>query len=150
MGKQNLENAYEVIIKSEQQQKIINNPDIKILSKRNQLYTYNQLITLINHEQPEIAVFDLDGTLTKTNIISFYMYYLKNNGRKNISKWIKLFLNIPIYLFLDILNRDLFQSYFYRNYYNENYQEIELIADKYTNSEISSLIVKDNINIMNL
>lgn len=112
--------------------------------------TANQMQNFLKSSKPEIMIFDLDGTLTNTNLISFYLYYIKS-----LKTWIKAlrFLKLltfaPIYIILDLINRNAFQSIFFRNYLGINQNELKQLAKKYVETNFNSLVIKPNVDLLN-
>lgn len=72
----------------------------------------------MNRPVPAAAFFDVDGTLTRTNIVQYFAYF----ARQGRTPWGRLgwsagfLLKVPYYLFLDSLSRSAFNAAFYRNY----------------------------------
>ncbi len=67
---------------------------------------------------PEVAFFDVDGTLLRGNIVSYYAR-LRLLGMSPIQRrlWTAAFLaKVPYYVLLDKLSRRRFATAFYRNY----------------------------------
>jgi HAD superfamily hydrolase (TIGR01490 family) len=64
------------------------------------------------------AFFDLDGTLTKSNIVHYYVYFaLKDRSIAGRILWMTTFLPKVIYYFIvDRISRGYFNKVFYRNY----------------------------------
>lgn len=64
------------------------------------------------------AFYDVDGTLVRTNILHTYAYYAMNRG----SLWdmarrtTRFAAELPLYGALDLLDRKIFNEYFYRSY----------------------------------
>ena len=64
------------------------------------------------------AFFDVDGTLTRTNIVQYFVYFAQH-GRSFWSRawWTTGFLfRVPYYVLVDQFSRSRFNEVFYRNY----------------------------------
>lgn len=94
------------------------------INKNNEKFDFiNELIQKgVTH-----ALVDVVNTIAKANITELYLFMMK----KKLSKlswylWCIYFAVIwaPIYLFLDFIDRDLFQKAFYRRYKKFTVQEI--------------------------
>jgi fatty acyl-CoA reductase len=72
----------------------------------------------LNGPVPAAAFFDVDGTLTRTNIVQYYVYFAwQGRTRWGRAWWSAGFLlKVPYYLLLDRLSRSAFNTAFYRNY----------------------------------
>jgi HAD superfamily hydrolase (TIGR01490 family) len=67
---------------------------------------------------PSAAFFDVDGTLTRTNVVQYYVYFAQQ-GRPPWGQalWAAGFLlKVPYYLVVDRISRGRFNVVFYRNY----------------------------------
>lgn len=64
------------------------------------------------------AFFDVDGTLTRTNIVQYYVYFAQQGRRPWSRAWwnVGFLLKVPYYLLIDGLSRGAFNVVFYRNY----------------------------------
>jgi HAD superfamily hydrolase (TIGR01490 family) len=64
------------------------------------------------------AFFDVDGTLVRTNIVHAYAYYAMNRGslRGIVARTAGTVAGIPVFGALDLLNRKVFNDFFYRSY----------------------------------
>lgn len=64
------------------------------------------------------AFYDVDGTLVRTNIVHAYAYYAMNRGSLTgiAARTLATLAQIPVYAGLDLLNRKVFNEYFYRAY----------------------------------
>lgn len=64
------------------------------------------------------AFYDVDGTLVKTNIVHTYGYYAMNRGsiRGIAGRTLGTIASIPIFASLDIVDRKMFNEFFYRYY----------------------------------
>ena len=64
------------------------------------------------------AFYDVDGTLVRTNIVHAYAYYAMNRGSLTgiAARTLATVAQIPVYAGLDLLNRKVFNEYFYRAY----------------------------------
>ncbi len=64
------------------------------------------------------AFYDVDGTLVKTNIVHTYGYYAMNRGsiRGIAGRTLGTIASIPLFASLDIVDRKIFNEFFYRYY----------------------------------
>src|SRR6266851_1101971 len=64
------------------------------------------------------AFYDVDGTLVKTNIVHTYGYYAMNRGsiRGIAGRTLGTIASIPLFASLDIVDRKMFNEFFYRYY----------------------------------
>lgn len=64
------------------------------------------------------AFYDVDGTLVSTNIVHAYAYYAMNEGSLLgiASRTLATAAKVPLYFGLDLLNRKIFNEFFYRAY----------------------------------
>src|SRR5229473_2378558 len=64
------------------------------------------------------AFYDVDGTLVKTNIVHTYGYYAMNRGsiRGIAGRTLGAIASIPLFATLDIVDRKIFNEFFYRYY----------------------------------
>jgi HAD superfamily hydrolase (TIGR01490 family) len=69
-------------------------------------------------KQGKAAFFDVDGTLISTNVVHAYGYYAVNEGsyfgiaRRSLTT----LANLPIFGVLNLVDRKIFNEYFYRQY----------------------------------
>ncbi len=66
----------------------------------------------------QVAFYDVDGTLIKTNVVHVYAYYAANHPSlsRRLSSLTKLVASIPAYMVTDYYSRKVFNEWFYRNY----------------------------------
>jgi HAD superfamily hydrolase (TIGR01490 family) len=64
------------------------------------------------------AFYDVDGTLVRTNIVHAYAYYAMNRGSLSgiAARTLATLAQVPIYGALDLVNRKVFNEFFYRAY----------------------------------
>ena len=76
----------------------------------------------------QVAFYDVDGTLIKTNVVHVYAYYAANHPElvRRVSGLTKLIASIPAYLVTDYYSRKVFNEWFYKNY--EGFSEDRLIV----------------------
>ncbi|GFN32733.1 haloacid dehalogenase-like hydrolase [Paenibacillus xylaniclasticus] len=81
------------------------------------------------------AVFDVDNTLTRSNVVGFYLFVrsCRMNNKLRYRFWLIWFAisRVPFYILLDFLNRDWFQRIFYRCYRRIPLAELEAYAERY-------------------
>jgi HAD superfamily hydrolase (TIGR01490 family) len=64
------------------------------------------------------AFYDVDGTLVKTNIVHVYAYYAMNRGSLlgMAGRTLGTAASLPLFGALDVVNRKVFNEFFYRYY----------------------------------
>jgi HAD superfamily hydrolase (TIGR01490 family) len=64
------------------------------------------------------AFFDIDGTLISTNVVHAYGYYAMNEGSVTgiLQRSLKTVASIPVFSALNIVDRKIFNEFFYRSY----------------------------------
>lgn len=64
------------------------------------------------------AFYDVDGTLVRTNIVHTYAYYAMNRGSLSgiAGRTLGTVASIPLFAALDVINRKVFNEFFYRYY----------------------------------
>lgn len=64
------------------------------------------------------AFYDVDGTLVRTNIVHTYAYYAMNRGSLSgiAGRTIGAIASLPLFGALDVVNRKVFNEFFYRYY----------------------------------
>lgn len=64
------------------------------------------------------AFFDIDGTLISTNVVHAYGYYAMNEGSLTgiIGRTASTVASIPIFAALNLIDRKIFNEFFYRKY----------------------------------
>lgn len=77
---------------------------------------------------PKAAFYDVDGTLVKTNIVHVYAYYAMNRGSLlgMAGRTLGTAASLPLFGALDVINRKVFNEFFYRYY--EGLSEDRLIT----------------------
>lgn len=83
---------------------------------------------LVRDKEVRNAVIDVDNTITKSNIVQFYLFIRK----RQLSNWVWPFyfsffvLKAPYYILLDVVSRDLFNKLFVlRKFKKFAYPELE-------------------------
>lgn len=64
------------------------------------------------------AFFDIDGTLISTNVVHAYGYYALNEGSVTgiLGRSLKTMASIPVFSALNLVDRKIFNEFFYRSY----------------------------------
>jgi HAD superfamily hydrolase (TIGR01490 family) len=64
------------------------------------------------------AVFDMDGTLLRSNIVRFYLWYVDHGlvGAARLARKAALFASVPLYLIVDRVSRSALNHVFYASY----------------------------------
>lgn len=64
------------------------------------------------------AFFDIDGTLISTNVVHAYGYYALNEGSVTgiLARSAKTLASIPVFSALNLVDRKIFNEFFYRSY----------------------------------
>jgi HAD superfamily hydrolase (TIGR01490 family) len=68
--------------------------------------------------EAKAAFFDVDGTLVRTNVVHTYAYYATNRGSLlgMAGRSAGIVASLPLFAGLDLLNRKVFNEFFYRYY----------------------------------
>jgi len=89
------------------------------------------------HEQPQhlkkrAAIFDVDGTLVKTNAVDYYFFFLKQfyPWKERSLKILAAAIRAPYWLMLDVINREKFNLSFYQRYRGLPVDRIQACADR--------------------
>ena len=86
-------------------------------------------------EGADVAVFDIDNTITRSDIGGLYFYLKKKQFRSKIlwTVWILLFsiFRLPIYLLIDKVNRGKCQQLVYKLYLQFDKRTIESGTKEY-------------------
>lgn len=74
------------------------------------------------------AFFDIDGTLISTNVVHAYGYYALNEGSVTgiLARSAKTIASIPVFSALNLVDRKIFNEFFYRSY--EGFTEDRLLT----------------------
>lgn len=77
------------------------------------------------------AFYDLDGTLLSCNLVTTYAYYARNDRSlvKSAYLFLRVLLNVPLFLGLDLYSRTLFNIYFFRMYRGMHRDRLVGLAD---------------------
>lgn len=99
----------------------------------------------------ETAVFDVDGTLTKTTIADFLFFIQKRRLSKfHYQLWkLKIYLVIPFLLLLDQFNRPLVQLYVYNIYAKIPYSYLMDNVQDYFQHKMKDAFFESSLNLLN-
>jgi HAD superfamily hydrolase (TIGR01490 family) len=77
------------------------------------------------------AIFDVDGTLVRTNAIDYYLFFLKHlhSPSRRLPKLLAVLLRAPYWFMLDRMNRGWFNKSFYRQYCGFSVMEVQALAE---------------------
>jgi HAD superfamily hydrolase (TIGR01490 family) len=80
---------------------------------------------------PVAAIFDVDGTLVRTNAVDYYLFFLKHldSPARRIPPLLAVLLRAPYWLLLDRMDRGSFNRSFYRQYAGFPVKKIEELAE---------------------
>lgn len=69
-------------------------------------------------EYTKAAFYDVDGTLVSTNVVHAYAYYAMNRGSLLgiAGRTLGMAASLPLFGVLDVMNRKVFNEFFYRYY----------------------------------
>lgn len=117
--------------------------DIKVLNEIN-----NNINSDIKY-----AIFDIDGTISRTTILTLYTYMKQKKIGNGImyKLWLIYFAvtHIPLYLFIDSINREKFQKLFFQKLKSFSYEEVNTYAKGCFNEEIVNLFIKETVELIN-
>lgn len=91
------------------------------------------------------AFFDVDGTLTKTNVLLPLIWF----QRANLPKWryilwkLRLMACVPLYLVADCIDRNLFVRLFYRTYKGLDANKVRHWHEENFAKTLQPLVLKD-------
>lgn len=90
----------------------------------------------------QVAFYDVDGTLVKTNVVHAYAYYVVNHPslRRRMGGFTKLLASIPAYIATDYYSRKVFNEWFYRNYAGFSEDRLVVVGE-----EIVEKVIKPNV-----
>lgn len=90
----------------------------------------------------QVAFYDVDGTLVKTNVVHAYAYYIAHHPslKRRALGLGKLLASLPAYGVMDAYSRKYFNEYFYTNY--EGFSDDRLVI---LGQEIFDKILKPNL-----
>ncbi len=91
------------------------------------------------------AVFDVDNTITKSNIAQFY-FFIKRKRLKNTLYWWPFLLYCasaaPFYLILDLISRDWFNHLFVqRKFRKYTYEQLEIYAEMFFHESLKQQFI---------
>src|SRR4030042_2442414 len=77
------------------------------------------------------AIFDVDGTLVRTNAIDYYLFFVKRlcSPARRLPRLLALLLRGPYWLLLDRIDRRWFNQSFYRQYRGFSVVEVQESAE---------------------
>lgn len=91
------------------------------------------------------AVFDVDNTITKSNIAQFYLFIKKKRLNRSVYWWPFLMycaIAAPFYLMLDFISRDWFNHLFVqRKFRKYAYEELENYAEMFFNEKLKQQFI---------
>ncbi len=90
----------------------------------------------------QVAFYDVDGTLIKTNVVHAYAYYIAfhSSFKRRVSGLSKLIASIPAYMATDYYSRKLFNEWFYKNYRDFSEDRLVVIGE-----EIFEKVLRPNL-----
>jgi HAD superfamily hydrolase (TIGR01490 family) len=91
------------------------------------------------------AFFDLDGTLIRTNVVHAYGYYAMNEGSLlgTLGRTLSTVANIPLFGALNLVDRKVFNEFFYRSYAGLTEDRLLTLADDLFEDVIKAAIYDD-------
>jgi HAD superfamily hydrolase (TIGR01490 family) len=77
------------------------------------------------------AFYDLDGTLISTNVVHAYAYYAMNEGSIGgiLKRSLGTLASLPVFGALNLVDRKIFNEYFYRSYAGFTQDRLLTLAD---------------------
>jgi alcohol-forming fatty acyl-CoA reductase len=80
---------------------------------------------------PVAAIFDVDGTLVRTNAVDYYLFFLKHRYSlvRRLPKLLAVLLRAPYWLLVDRIDRGSFNRVFYRQYRGFPVEEVREWAE---------------------
>ena len=97
-----------------------------------------------SHKQGKAAFFDIDGTLISTNVVHAYGYYAQNEGSAvgMLGRSLATVAQIPLFAGLNIVDRKIFNEYFYRQYQGLSEDRLLTLAEDLFEDVIKGAIFK--------
>jgi len=97
-----------------------------------------------SHQQGKAAFFDIDGTLISTNVVHAYGYYAQNEGSAlgMLGRSLATVAQIPLFAGLNIVDRKIFNEYFYRQYEGLTEDRLLTLAEDLFEDVIKGAIFK--------
>lgn len=91
------------------------------------------------------AFYDVDGTLVRTNIVHAYAYYAMNRGSISgtLARTVGTVAGIPAFKALDVLNRKVFNEFFYRYYAGLSEDRLVTLAEDLFEDVLKPAIYKE-------
>jgi len=99
----------------------------------------------------EIAILDIDGTVSDTDIIEFYAFMKKNTFKTIIAYYlwaIRIIISIPYYFILDTIDRELFQRAFLGKFNSFSWLEMNQLSEKYFKERVLKKLKPETINLI--
>ena len=90
------------------------------------------------------AFFDIDGTLISTNVVHAYGYYAMNEGSVKgiVGRTLSTVTQIPLFGVLNLVDRKIFNEYFYRQYEGLTEDRLLTLAEDLFDDVIKPAIFK--------
>lgn len=97
-----------------------------------------------SQKQGKAAFFDIDGTLISTNVVHAYGYYAQNEGSAvgMLGRSLATVAQIPLFAGLNIVDRKIFNEYFYRQYEGLSEDRLLTLAEDLFEDVIKGAIFK--------
>ena len=97
-----------------------------------------------SHKPGKAAFFDIDGTLISTNVVHAYGYYAQNEGSAvgMLGRSLATVAQIPLFAGLNIVDRKIFNEYFYRQYQGLSEDRLLTLAEDLFEDVIKGAIFK--------
>jgi fatty acyl-CoA reductase len=77
------------------------------------------------------AIFDVDGTLARTNAVHYYLFFLRHlySPARRLPRLLAFLLRVPYWLLLDRIDRGSFNKSFYRQYGGFAVKEVQELTE---------------------
>ncbi len=98
------------------------------------------------------AIFDIDGTISRTNIIKTYCFIKRKLAKSRVTflLWLGLLIviKVPVYACIDFFSRDLFLKRFYQKFETLKYSELSMLCKEYFCKEVVNLFIPETIELI--
>lgn len=108
------------------------------------MYKYGEMVDKLTKEGIKYAIVDVDNTITKSNVLDLFLFLQKKRLKFLYKPWIVFFITkVPIYLLLDLINRELFQKAFYKNYKKYTHNDLNEGGAELFNEILKNRFIQD-------
>ena len=94
------------------------------------------------------AIFDVDGTLVRTNAVDYYLFFLRHvcSPSRRLPRLLAVLLRAPYWFLLDRMDRGWFNKSFYRQYCGFSVQEVQACAEACFRNVLLPRLIPETLN----